>query len=194
MDVLAILSNILPIVLIFIFVGVFISIMELCTNSRAKEIIRGNPSVVPSPSVLVNVYGGGQPAAAKEAARGGSGAAKGGGSGGGNKVVSDGSKVGTKVVTISIDGTSGKVNTTTTTLHSSNNGSTDKCGICKKAILLEPASVNGGVRANGGGGAAKNGGCGDGSKVVSDGSKGGAKVVTIIIDGTNDKAILLGPQ
>ncbi|XP_019237171.1 PREDICTED: loricrin-like [Nicotiana attenuata] len=157
MDVLDVLNNILPIIF-FIFVGVFFFIIGLCINKRTKVVIRGTPSVVPSSSVLVNVYGGGQPAAAEEAARAGGGAANGGGggSGGGSKVVSDGSKVGAKIVTISIDGITGKVNTTTTTtaatLYSSNNGSADKCGICKKAILLEPASVNGGVRANGDGG------------------------------------------
>nr|XP_009792885.1 PREDICTED: keratin, type I cytoskeletal 9-like [Nicotiana sylvestris]XP_016478296.1 PREDICTED: keratin, type I cytoskeletal 9-like [Nicotiana tabacum] len=145
-------------------------------------------------SVLVNVYGGGQTAAANEAAQGGGGAAKGGGSGDGSKVVSDGSKLGAKVVTISIDGITGKVNTITTVaatiLYSSNNGYANKCGICKKAILLEPAAVNGGVRANGGGnGATKGDGCEDGSKVVLDGSKVGAKVVTIVIDCTNSKVI-----
>ncbi|KAF3615875.1 hypothetical protein FXO38_34870 [Capsicum annuum] len=46
---------------------------------------------------------------------------------------------GAKDVTIVIDGISGKVNSTT------------KCGVCKKAILLESMSVDCGIRVNGGG-------------------------------------------
>lgn len=138
MDALVVLSIIL---LIFSFVGVFIFIIECCTNSiGANEMIRDTCRVVASSSfVNVNVYGGSQNnLLAATAARVGGGAAKSGGA--------------KDVTTIIIrDGISGKVNTTTNSLHSSSSSSVDnyKCGICKKAVFLESVSVNGGIRANG---------------------------------------------
>uniref|UniRef100_A0A0V0GZE0 Putative keratin, type I cytoskeletal 9-like n=1 Tax=Solanum chacoense TaxID=4108 RepID=A0A0V0GZE0_SOLCH len=141
MDTLYVLSIIL---LIYSFVGVFIFIVECCTNGiGADEITRGTCRVVASPSfVNVNVYGGSQNnLQAATAARVGGGAAKSGGA---------------KDVTIVIrDGISGKVNTTTTSVSSSSSTSyveNNKCGICKKAVTLESVSVNDGVRANDGGG------------------------------------------
>ncbi|KAK4359979.1 hypothetical protein RND71_022208 [Anisodus tanguticus] len=91
MDALDVLGIIL---LIFVFVGVFMFIIELCTNCRAKEI-RATRLVVAASSVHVNVYGGNRNNQTA-AARAGGGAAQGGG--------------GAKDVTIDIhDGISGKV-------------------------------------------------------------------------------------
>ncbi|KAK4707702.1 hypothetical protein R3W88_028627 [Solanum pinnatisectum] len=136
MDTLYVLSIIL---LISSFVGVFIFIVECCTDGiGADEITRGTCRVVASPSfVNVNVYDGSQ---AATAGRVGGGA---------------------KDVTIVIrDGINGKVNTTTTSVYSTSSTSyveNNKCGICKKAVTLESVSVNDGIRANDGGGDSNDG-------------------------------------
>ncbi|PHT99685.1 hypothetical protein BC332_29473 [Capsicum chinense] len=136
-------------IILLIFAFVITLIIEFCTDGlRPKEITRGDRPVVASPAfVSVNVYRSIQNNM--------------------QSTISGGAK---DVRIVVRDGISGKVNTTTatTSVYSSSSCSCDdvKCGICKKAILLESVSVHGGIRAN-------NGGDGDGRVDVTGGVGGG---------------------